>query len=196
MPIARALIKYGKENFTISTLENCSGTEELKERERFWIKELDTFNSGYNATLGGEGTFGYKHTEEAKRKISESNKGRACSEENKKKISKANMGNKYFLGRKHNEKAKQKMSKFHKGKKLTEEHKLSIGKAGKGRIYSEESKQKMSGINNGRAKLTRKDVIQIREMLSKRDVTQQFIADKFGVSPSAIYNIKTKRSWN
>lgn len=55
--------KYGEENFTFSILEECS-EEKLNEREKYWIKELDTFNNGYNQDFGGGGIRGYKHTQE------------------------------------------------------------------------------------------------------------------------------------
>ena len=51
-PLYRAINKYGKENFSIETLEQ---TNDAENREIFWIKELDTYRNGYNATLGGDG---------------------------------------------------------------------------------------------------------------------------------------------
>ena len=51
-PLYRAMTKYGVENFSISLLEE---TQYPEEREIFWIKELDSYHSGYNATLGGDG---------------------------------------------------------------------------------------------------------------------------------------------
>lgn len=56
MPLYRAFNKYGIENFYIEELEEVEN-DKLSEREIYWIKKLDTFNSknGYNATLGGQG---------------------------------------------------------------------------------------------------------------------------------------------
>lgn len=50
----RAMRKYGKENFSIEKIEEVS-KEILSERERFWIKEYDSYYDGYNATFGGDG---------------------------------------------------------------------------------------------------------------------------------------------
>jgi group I intron endonuclease len=50
-----AIEKYGKENFKKEILEVCSSLEELSEREKYWIKALDSINSGYNITEGGTG---------------------------------------------------------------------------------------------------------------------------------------------
>lgn len=49
-----AFEKYGIENFEFSVLEYCL-LEQLAEREKYWIAYYDTYNNGYNATLGGEG---------------------------------------------------------------------------------------------------------------------------------------------
>lgn len=50
----RAMRKYGKENFSIEEIEEVS-KEVLSERERFWIKEYDSYYNGYNSTFGGDG---------------------------------------------------------------------------------------------------------------------------------------------
>lgn len=54
-PLYNAMNKYGKENFIISVLEQCS-EDESSDREKFWIEKLDTYYHGYNATFGGDGT--------------------------------------------------------------------------------------------------------------------------------------------
>lgn len=54
MHIKRAILKYGKENFTIETLEECD-SELLNEREKFYIDYFDSYHKGYNSTEGGQG---------------------------------------------------------------------------------------------------------------------------------------------
>ena len=49
-----AIRKYGLENFSFSVIEECS-EKELDEREIFWIKEYNSYQKGYNKTLGGNG---------------------------------------------------------------------------------------------------------------------------------------------
>lgn len=92
--------KYGYD--TIFLEDNLTENEAL-EKEIYWIKRIGRIelNEGplINLTNGGEGTSGrkrtgYRHTEEAKRKISEAGLGRVFSDETKDKISKSNKGKK------------------------------------------------------------------------------------------------------
>lgn len=54
-PLYAAMRKYGKNNFFIEMIEECS-IKEVDEREKYWIKYYNTYYDGYNATLGGDGT--------------------------------------------------------------------------------------------------------------------------------------------
>ena len=47
---ARAIRKYGKENFYIELVETCDNQTELNLRERYWIRKYDSINNGYNET--------------------------------------------------------------------------------------------------------------------------------------------------
>lgn len=60
--IHNAIIKYGVENFSFEILELCS-YEELNEKEIYWISYFDTFNNGYNCTLGGDSGYIYNPQE-------------------------------------------------------------------------------------------------------------------------------------
>lgn len=90
-PIHRSMAKYGEENFTLEILETVDTYDELKEREKYWIKFYNSMDrsKGYNLTEGGDGTFGRLHSEETKEKIRQKAIGRKASEEAKKKMSEA-----------------------------------------------------------------------------------------------------------
>ena len=62
-PLYNSIRKHGVENFSIDILEVCETPEELVEREKYWIKELNAEHSfgNYNMTEGGEGGFVLKH---------------------------------------------------------------------------------------------------------------------------------------
>ena len=52
-PLYNAFRKYGENNFKIIELEQIDN-EMLNEREKYWINFYDSYNNGYNATLGGD----------------------------------------------------------------------------------------------------------------------------------------------
>lgn len=54
--ISKAIKKYSPKNFIIEQLEECDN-EFLDDREKYWIKQLNTFNCGYNETKGGQNNF-------------------------------------------------------------------------------------------------------------------------------------------
>lgn len=62
-PFHRAIRKYGKENFKVEEIEEVEDSEELKEREKFWINKFDSYYNGYNSTLGGDGNCRYNYDE-------------------------------------------------------------------------------------------------------------------------------------
>lgn len=85
--IDRARRKYGPENFTYEVLVKNnyssldSATEDLNRWESYYIGYYDTYKNGYNCTLGGDGSRGYKPTNETLLKISNALKGRKMSAE-------------------------------------------------------------------------------------------------------------------
>ena len=89
---------------------------------------IETYDPKFNFTKGGEGTLGYKHSEEVRMKISESKRGVPISEEHKQKISEAKKG------RIHSEETKKKISESRKGQKISEETKKKISEANKGNV--------------------------------------------------------------
>jgi group I intron endonuclease len=140
-----AIKKYGIENFKKEIIEICDNLELLNERERFWIKESNAINEGYNISLGGDGGDTISNNprkNEIGKKISESNKGRFIgkinSKETREKISKALKGR--FVGSKNP----------NYGKKYSNEVKDKIRKKALGRIVSDGTRKKISIKNKGR----------------------------------------------
>ena len=93
-PIHKAMAKYGKENFTLEIIDFADTYDELKEKEKFYIKKFNSMDRsvGYNLTEGGDGTFGRLHSEETKEKIRQKALGRKASEEAKKRMSETRKG--------------------------------------------------------------------------------------------------------
>ena len=107
---------------------------------------------------------GNHHSEESRRKISESHIGHSVSEETKKKISKANKG------KIRSEESRRKMSESHIGHSVSEETKKKISEAHKGKHHSEESRRKMSEAKKGLLKNKTWKVINGKRVWLTREV--------------------------
>lgn len=59
-PLYKAINKYGKEHFFISLLGEYPD-EDLNKWECYWIQKLNTYQTGYNATIGGDGKLLFDH---------------------------------------------------------------------------------------------------------------------------------------
>lgn len=87
---ANAIRKWGWDSFELVFIKDgIDNQEELNELEKYYIKLYNSFENGYNSTLGGDGVTGCKHTgmygkeftEEHRQKLSDSHKGKNCGEE-------------------------------------------------------------------------------------------------------------------
>lgn len=114
----KAIRKYGKKNFKWEILAQCHSLKELNEKEKLLIEKYNTFRNGYNLNLGGSGNAGCKHTEESRKRRSESMKGEKNPMYGKPLTKEAKEGRaKAQRGRKHSKKTKRKMSEGKIGSK-------------------------------------------------------------------------------
>ena len=124
--------------------DGCLGYQHAEEHKQQISKKYKYEGNPMYGKKGEESPmYGQHHTEETKRKMSESKKGvnnywygKHLSEEHKEKISEANKGNK------HTEEAKRKMSESKKG--------VIPWNKGKTGIYTEETRKKMSENRKGK----------------------------------------------
>ena len=143
--------KYGVSDLVFSVLEECD-TEALIEREQYY---LDTLSPFFNILKIADRRTGVAHNVDTKLKISVSLTGRKASEETRLKMSKSHLGNKSNLGRKLPEEHKNNISNATKGnrncagKKQSEETKRKRSASLKGRVISEDHKNKLRLANTG-----------------------------------------------
>lgn len=92
MYIHKAMRKYGEDNFSWKIIEDNISLEDIDMLEQLYIDMFDTYNLGYNCTHGGNSSYGYKHTEETKKIMSELKKGKMPSLKAREAALKANTG--------------------------------------------------------------------------------------------------------
>lgn len=72
-----AIRKYGKKSFTWEIIHgNIDTIEELNKLEIYYIGYYNTFEKGYNMTFGGGGSVGRKVSEETRKKIGDTERGK------------------------------------------------------------------------------------------------------------------------
>lgn len=153
----RAYKKYGIENFSTEVIEWCKTEVELNEKEKHWIKELDTFlknGKGYNIASGGNGGWLLSGYPEEKLK------------EYSKKMSQSTSGEKNgFYGKTHSIKTRQKLSlnweRKPEGEKKKIREKISLSNKG----INSGKNNPMYGINIYDGK-SDKEIKQIKEKIS------------------------------
>lgn len=142
--VEKAIRKYGYENFKYDILEKhyYSSLEDMYNSldilEIYYIDKYESYIKGYNETKGGEGSKGYKHSQNTKNKIGKAHKGKIIPEWHRKRISEKNSG------RKLTEEHIKQISIKNSGKHFSKEHRDKISKGRKGIIISEETRKKMS----------------------------------------------------
>jgi len=140
----KAMSKHGVANFEFRIIdEHEDEAYALKVLEPTWIARMK--HEGvhlYNMTSGGDGIPGYTHSPATIKKISESNKGRKLTDEQRRHLSQINKGIKPT------EESRRKISESLKGKSkapFTEEHKQRLSEAAKTRgSMNEDQKRKIS----------------------------------------------------
>jgi len=168
----KAIRKYGEDTWDSEILEdNIESLDEANEKEIYYIQKFDTFNAGYNMTLGGnllysstkgktyEEIYGSEEKIIAKKKaMGDAQRGIPMSEESKQKMkdnhwSKKGIKNDWSKQPPHKEETKKAISESLKkyNESLTEEERNERYKHNKGKNHpnygkkrTEETKRKIS----------------------------------------------------
>ena len=135
-------------------IDDCTDNH-LNQMEIYYINK---YNPKFNFTQGGDGTSGFKHSLETRKKMSESKKGKKpyeMTEKTRKKMSEARKGKTPWNKGKANvysEETRKKMSESKKGKTHSLETRKKMSEAMKGKKpyeMTEKTRKKMSENNKG-----------------------------------------------
>jgi group I intron endonuclease len=153
--IARAIRKYGRENFTIIVVLRCSNMTDLKEKEKFCIRIFNSLTpNGYNLTKGGEE--GKEYSEETLQRMSEGQKRRWAqgngTENSLKALNDPNRPG-WNLGLKMSKEHCQKLSEAHMGYTMPQSQRDAIGKANKGKPHKDSAGVKRIDVKTGEIKI-------------------------------------------
>lgn len=124
--------KHGVEKHIFEIIELCE-LDQLNEKETFYIKKYNSYNTGHglNLTGGGDGQL-------------------FLSKEAREKIGNFHRGNKYNVGKHLSESTKEKLRQIMKVRIFTPEHRANLSKANKGRVISKEQRIKISNTLTGK----------------------------------------------
>jgi group I intron endonuclease len=144
--------KYGAENFEFIVLIYCEPKDLLMYEQRC-IDSFEVITKGYNLCPTAGSVLGIKRSDETRKRMSESQKGKGPSAEAIAKMVATKLGQKRAP---HSEETKKKMREAHAGRKLgpqSEETKAKRSAALKGKKrskFSEETRKKMSEAQKGK----------------------------------------------
>lgn len=189
--------EYGEESFDFEIIEFIDivdgDKDNLIEREQYWLDYYQSYirDKGYNLQPCSKNALGFKHSEETKEKQSirmtgsgNFNYGRITPPEVKEKISESLKGK--MLGIKFTEDHKRKISKAQKGKKLTKKHTENISKSKIG---------KYDGEKNPSAKLTAKEVLEIREKYVSGNYSYGDLGKEYNIAGVHVGKIIKRKAW-
>lgn len=126
--LSRSYKKYGFECHKFEILDSFSSDNEYCQgKEMFWIRSYMSnihkypYMNGLNMTDGGDGQSGRHLSDESRKKISDSKKGKKISDSHKEALLKSIIGNKFNLGRKQSKELIERRIKNIRGRKFSEE---------------------------------------------------------------------------
>lgn len=178
-PVSFAINKYGLDNISFVILfDNIETKEEINILEKQYIIKYNTQlvnNYGYNITDGGDGSVGYKPTTETLKKLSISHIGKKWTSNQHTIMSSLPPP---MLGKNHTQETKNKISASLSGRKIPSN------------IIS-----KFSGENHGKAKLTKQEVLEIRNLYTTGKYSQSQLGKIYNISKSTVAKILNKKIW-
>lgn len=186
--------------FVFEVLELCAPTF-LNEREVYWIAHFNSMRAGYNLCEGGASVLGRELSLESKQKISLANKGRVFSQDiidRRRRTLREHLKDPEFAAS-YYEKMRNRPTYERTGQPMSEAQKKRISETLKGRVITQEHREKLRALYSGEksltAKLTASDVVNIRLRFLSGEKRLEIAKDYPQVSPQTIQDVIKGRRW-
>jgi len=168
-----AFVQFCLQELTAPTLDELKHA--LNEAEAFWIMLLRSYHPdfGYNDIIGSMTGKGYRWTKQFRERVSARRLVTCNTPEAKERFSKQGRENFARLSPEVKEQWRERIRKLHAFKRPD----ASVGS------------------HNGRAKLTEEQVREIRKLAASKTISQQKIADMYGVTQMLVSKIHRRRLW-
>lgn len=182
--IDQRLQEYGTEAFSFEVIEECE-PDALDEREIYWIKFYDSYNNGYNQTLGGQSQFGENNL---LAKLKEKQVKEIIGLLEKTNESYEQIGNKYNVHR-------NTIDLINRCKTWTYLHNYKNNIRQEARANRGELTSAFAGEHNSTSILTEEKAKEIIELLKtdKRSIAQ--LSRDLNISINILYDINRYRTW-
>ena len=201
--ISCTIRRYGRDTFTVEVLAECEDQGALNAAEAHYVQALSTMApGGYNLRPGGGPQTPL--SPESRRKLAEAKRGiKQTPELVEKRVAP-------LRGRTRLAQTKGKISAALKGRDITWGDKLAEAnrrrlvaravlepfiRAGQEAARRPEAVAKRRGEGNGKARLTWEKVREIRRLHEGGGISQQALADAFGVKQTAVSRIVRRVTW-
>jgi len=171
--------KYGVDNFVFEVTHVLQPDEDVNKLEVEFISKYNSYISGYNLTLGGDGGNGRKTSEHAKKIIGEKNKI-------------------HGLGRKASSETRIRMSRSSSHHSPTPEHREILRKYRTGRTASIETRKKIRDANIGsksKFAVINESVAYVIKVGLMSGETMKDIASSLNITIGIVSAIAQNRSW-
>lgn len=194
------------DRFEFSVIEECE-EEKLNEREIYWIAYYNATDCrfGYNMCIGGGTTTGRVCSEETRRKIANSNRGRKHSADVVKKRNETfrkRMADPVYreqTRKRRSEAAKKRGDPWNKGKRSSEETRRRQSESLKGKKKPKSQGEKLRELYSGEKSITAKlkecDVVQIRLRFLSGERQCDIHRDYPQITTQTLYDIVRNRRW-
>jgi group I intron endonuclease len=178
-PLAKALRKYGLNNFVYEVLGEELTIDEMNELEIYYIDLYDSINNGYNILEGGRNASRI-HSDEAKAKMSEA----------KGELSVNEIINLRIAYRDHSS-----PTKIYKELYQDKMHFNSFLNIWTGQRYKHIMPEVFDRTKNRRIKYNEETVSLIRELYAQEDLSYDKLSKMFNIPKSTIVDFIKRRTW-